>query len=203
MKKDSDKFSIGIDEAGRGPWAGPVFASIVILDKSQVRLLKDYGITDSKKLTEKKRSNLFEIIINNCIYYDIQFANSLEIDDIGIYQATQNVIKRLVENLDHVDIGLNNSIIKIDGVFPKISFRKYKLKCIIRGDQRFISIGAASILSKVARDKYMIELDKKYPEYQFAKHKGYGTKLHYDLLKKYGLSKEHRKSFAPIKSLVA
>ena len=174
----------GVDEAGRGPLCGPVCAAAVILPL-------DYeieGINDSKKLTEKKREQLFDIITEKAIAYSIEMVDAKTIDEINILQATFLAMRRAVENLSvKADIAL------IDGNGkPGLSIAE---RTIIKGDAKSVSIAAASILAKVSRDRYMLEADKKYPEYQFAKHKGYGTKLHYDLLRQYGPSPIHRRTF--------
>lgn len=175
----------GIDEAGRGPLAGPVFAAAVILPQG---LVID-GLNDSKKISEKKRDELFDIIQEEAISYSIAFATEQEIDDINILQATFLAMRRACEGL-HVtaDYAL------IDGNrMPNLG--DVEGEPIIKGDTQSASIAAASILAKVSRDRVMLELDKIYPEYQFAKHKGYGTKLHRELLLEHGMCPIHRRSF--------
>lgn len=194
-------YSIGIDEAGRGPWAGPVFASVVILNNEQVDLLSKEGVTDSKKLSAKKREKLFDLIINNSIFHKVKYYSPQEIDQYGIYRATQELIKQLSLDIP-IELLIDQKVL-IDGIFPCLKLLNSSgeviiHECVIKGDVKVTSIAAASILAKVRRDKFMEELDKKYPEYQFAKHKGYGTKLHMEMLEKYGPSGEHRKSFKPI-----
>lgn len=174
----------GIDEAGRGPLAGPVFAAAVILPEG----LDDLGINDSKKLSEKKRDLLFDTIKEKAIAYSVASASEKEIDEINILNATFLAMKRAVEGLSvKADIALVDGNRKPNTGIEEIT--------IVKGDSKSISIAAASILAKVSRDRYLSELDKKYPEYQFAKHKGYPTKLHYELIKKYGISPVHRLSF--------
>lgn len=174
----------GVDEAGRGPLAGPVYAAAVILPYG----IEIPGLDDSKKLTEKKREKLFDIITSCAVTYGIASASPEEIDGINILNATYLAMNRAVSKLDPVpDIAL------IDG--NRSEGIKYSNRCIIGGDGLSASIAAASILAKVSRDRLMYELAERYPEYGFEKHKGYGTKLHYDMLRKYGPSEIHRKSF--------
>lgn len=174
----------GVDEAGRGPLAGPVFAAAVILPDG----LEDIGLNDSKKLTEKKRDALFDIIKEKAISYSIASASEKEIDEINILNATFLAMKRAVEGL-----GIKPDISLIDG--NRRPNTGIKEETIVKGDAKSISIAAASILAKVSRDRYMLELDRQYPEYQFAKHKGYPTALHYEMIKKYGVSPVHRVTF--------
>lgn len=178
------KVVCGIDEAGRGPLAGPVFAAAVILPVD----CDIEGINDSKKLSEKKREKLFDEITSKAIDYSITTASEKEIDDINILQATFLAMRRAVESLNtKPDIAL------IDGnQKPKLEIEE---RTIVKGDSKSISIAAASILAKVSRDRYMIELSKVYPQYAFERHKGYGTKLHYEMLEKYGISEIHRRTF--------
>ncbi len=199
----------GIDEAGRGPWAGPVFASIVILNPDQELYLKLLGVHDSKKVSEKNRIKLFEEILLNCVYAKVKYFEVEEIDRLGIYIATQEVIKQLVRELKIADYGLEESgdlQILIDGLFPKLELQTEKgenleFETIIDGDQKEVAISAASILAKVRRDEFMMKLHAQYPQYSFDKHKGYGTKLHMERLMEFGPSPVHRKSFKPIKDL--
>ncbi len=181
-----EKFGMvcGVDEAGRGPLAGDVYAAAVVFDEDVII----EGINDSKKLTAKKREQLYDIIIEKAKAYCISTASIEEIEEINILNAAMLAMKRAVEGL-----GIVPDIALIDGnKIPDINCRSY---AVVKGDATSQSIAAASILAKVARDRYMEELDKKYPMYQFAKHKGYGTKLHYEMLKKYGISEVHRPSF--------
>ncbi len=182
----SEGFDIvcGVDEAGRGPLAGPVFAAAVILPDG----LEDIGLNDSKKLSEKKRDALFDIIKEKAISYSIASASEKEIDEINILNATFLAMKRAVEGLK-----IKPDIALIDG--NRKPNTGIKEETIIKGDAKSISIAAASILAKVSRDRYMLELDSQYPEYQFAKHKGYPTALHYEMIKKYGVSPVHRVTF--------
>ena len=174
----------GIDEAGRGPLAGPVCAAAVILPEG----CEIEGINDSKKLTEKKREALYDVIIEKAVAYGIATADEKEIDEINILQATYLAMNRVFQKL-----GVKPDMALVDGNRdPKLGI---PTQTIVKGDARSMSIAAASILAKVTRDRFMLEMDKKYPEYQFAKHKGYGTKLHYEMLTEYGPSEIHRMTF--------
>ena len=178
------EFVCGVDEAGRGPLAGPVYAAAVILPKGHII----EGVNDSKKLSEKKREALFDKIINEALCYSIASANEKEIDEINILQATYLAMQRAVEGLKiKADYAL------IDG--NRLPPLNIPAECIVKGDAKSASIAAASILAKVSRDRYMLEMAEKYTNYQFEKHKGYGTKLHYEMLDKYGPSEIHRQSF--------
>ncbi len=180
-----NKIICGVDEAGRGPLAGDVYASAVIFRED---VFID-GINDSKKLSEKKRERLFDEIIQKSLTYCIATASVSEIDSINILQASMLAMKRAVEGLSIVP-----DIVLVDG--NKIpSGMPCRCECIVKGDAKSASIASASVLAKVARDRYMKELSEKYPQYMFEKHKGYPTKLHYDMLEKYGASDIHRKSF--------
>lgn len=180
----------GIDEAGRGPLAGPVCAAAVILPKGLV--IEE--INDSKKLTEKKREKLFDIIIENAVAYSIQFCDPKIIDSINIRQATHKAMEDAVNGLsvkpEHIFIDGNDNI----------PF-EYPYTYIVKGDAKSQTIAAASILAKVSRDRLMTEFDKEYPDYGFAKHKGYGTKAHMEAIQKYGVTVVHRKSFMTDKVL--
>ena len=184
LKEKGYKVVCGIDEAGRGPLAGPVFAAAVILPDD----LGDLGINDSKKLSEKKRDALFDTIKEKAIAWSVASADESEIDEINILNATFLAMKRAVEGLS-----VKPDIALVDGNRkPKTGIEEMTL---VKGDAKSISIAAASILAKVSRDRYLMELDKKYPEYQFSKHKGYPTKPHYEMIKEHGISPVHRLSF--------
>ncbi len=174
----------GVDEAGRGPLAGPVFAAAVILPPDTVL----EGINDSKKLSEKKRELLFERITEAAIAYHIAYATEAEIDEYNILQATFLAMHRAVKGLCIIP-----DYLLIDG--NRRPAFKFEGECVIKGDGKSACIAAASILAKVARDRYLCMLDEQYPQYCFAKHKGYPTVLHYEMLTKYGISPVHRKSF--------
>jgi ribonuclease HII len=174
----------GVDEAGRGPLAGPVYAAAVILPLG----LEIDGLNDSKKLTEKKREQLFDVICEKAISYSVGIATEKEIDEINILNATFLAMRRAVEGLS-----VKPDYALIDGnQHPRLSIVD---ETIVKGDAKSMSVAAASILAKVSRDRYMLEMAEKYPEYCFEKHKGYGTKLHYEMLEKYGASEIHRRSF--------
>ncbi len=180
----------GVDEAGRGPLAGPVCAAAVILPKDA----DIEGINDSKKLSEKKRDKLFDIIRETAVAYAIEFVYPDVIDDINIKNATALAMHNAVSNLkipaDYVIIDGNDNV-------PYDVDYKY----VVKGDAKSQTIAAASILAKVSRDRLMTELDSKYPEYGFAKHKGYGTKIHMEAIQKFGVSDVHRKTFMTDKVL--
>ncbi len=174
----------GIDEAGRGPLAGDVYAAAVILPEGVVI----EGLDDSKKLTEKKREVLYDEIIEKAESYCIATASVKEIDEINILAATMLAMKRAFEGLS-----LKPNIALVDGnKAPELSVNA---ETVVKGDATSASIAAASVLAKVARDRYMKDIALKYPQYQFEKHKGYGTKLHYQMLDEYDASDVHRKSF--------
>lgn len=178
------KVVCGIDEAGRGPLAGPVYAAAVILKKGQTI----EGVNDSKKLSEKKRKALYNKIIDECLAYAIGVADEKEIDEINILQATFLAMKRAVDGLS-----VKPDCALVDG--NQIPPLDCSVTTVIKGDSKSESIAAASILAKVARDRYMLEMAQKYPQYCFEKHKGYGTKLHYEMIEKHGICDIHRKSF--------
>ena len=174
----------GVDEAGRGPLAGPVCAAAVILPEGCVI----GGLNDSKKLTEKKREALFDVIKEKAVAYSVAMASEKEIDEINILQATFLAMSRAVNSLS-----VKPDFVLVDGNRdPKLGI---KTETVIKGDALSASIAAASVLAKVTRDRYMLEMCKQYPQYMFEKHKGYGTKLQYEMIEKYGISDIHRKSF--------
>ena len=174
----------GIDEAGRGPLCGPVCAAAVILPVD----CEIEGINDSKKLSEKKREKLYDEITEKAVCYAVSMVPADVIDEINILQATFLAMRNAVSSLC-----VKPDIALIDGNRkPGLPIEE---RTIVKGDAKSISIAAASILAKVTRDRYMLEADKKYPEYKFAQHKGYGTKLHYEMLNEYGLCPEHRRTF--------
>lgn len=183
-KEKGYKAVCGVDEAGRGPLAGPVFAAAVILPEN----CEIEGLNDSKKLSEKKRDALFDIIKEKAVSWSVASVDEKVIDEINILQATYLAMRKAVEGLDiPADYAL------IDGNrMPPLAIDG---ETIIKGDANSPSIAAASILAKVSRDRFMLELAEKYPQYQFEKHKGYGTKLHYEMLAEHGVSDCHRRSF--------
>ena len=174
----------GVDEAGRGPLCGPVVAAAVILPKDCII----EGVNDSKKLSEKKREMLYDEIIKNALAVGVGMCDQDVIDEINILNATKKAMCEAIDNLkekpDYVLIDGNQ---KIDIKFPQ--------DIVVKGDSKSESIAAASIIAKVTRDRIMLEYDKKYPEYGFAKHKGYGTKAHIQAIEKYGITPIHRISF--------
>ena len=174
----------GVDEAGRGPLAGPVCAAAVILPKG----LEIPGLTDSKKLTDKKRRELFPVIKEQAIAYGIGLASHDEIDEINILQATYLAMERALAQLTvKPDIALIDGNRAKDFALP--------VRTVVKGDSLSMNIAAASILAKVTRDDLMLELAEKYPQYGFEVHKGYGTKAHYEALRAHGTSEIHRKTF--------
>ncbi len=174
----------GVDEAGRGPLAGPVYAAAVILPDG----LEELGINDSKKMSEKKREQLFDIIVDNATAYGIGFATEKEIDEINILNATFLAMRRAVEAM-----GVKPDLVLVDG--NRKPNTGYEEMTLVKGDAKSISISAASILAKVSRDRYMKDLAERHPEYKFEQHKGYGTKLHYEMIEQYGILPDHRRSF--------
>ena len=185
-RKYGEDFALicGIDEAGRGPLAGPVVAGAVIFPKDTDILY----INDSKKLTEKKREELFDVIHEKALAVGVGMASPERIDEINILQATYEAMRQAVENLGVTPDLLLNDAVTIPGL-------PMKQVAIVKGDAKSVSIGAASIIAKVTRDRLMAEYDRVMPEYGFAKHKGYGTKDHIEALKQYGASPIHRRSF--------
>jgi ribonuclease HII len=198
--KSNLSFIAGIDEAGRGPLAGPVVAAVAVLkpeilaDASKMERLQ--GVNDSKKLTAKKREALFESIKENFFEIGVGIVDHKTIDRINILQATFLAMKMALGNLKN-----KPEYLLVDGKFiiPNSSLRQ---EAVVGGDALIFSIAAASIIAKVSRDRLMIEYDKKYPQYGFAKHSGYGTKIHLDALKKFGPCQIHRKTFRPITELI-
>lgn len=175
----------GMDEAGRGPLAGPVYAAAVILPEGCVI----EGVNDSKKLTAKKRESLYDVITETAISWSVASASVEEIDQINILNATYLAMERAVSGLS-----IPPQYILVDGnrLPPHLTA---PAQAVVKGDAHSANIAAASILAKVSRDRLLVEMDKQYPQYQFAKHKGYGTKLHRQLILEYGPSPVHRKTF--------
>ena len=174
----------GVDEAGRGPLCGPVFAAACILPDGLVI----EGLNDSKKLTEKKREKLFDIIKEEAVAYCIASASVEEIDKLNILEADLLAMRRAIDGL-----GVKADFALIDGNIA----RDFQIpaKAIVKGDATSMNIAAASVLAKVARDRICVDLDREYPEYGIAKHKGYPTKAHYQAIAQYGITEEYRKSF--------
>lgn len=183
--KNGYKLVCGVDEAGRGPLAGPVCAAAVILPFD----CEIEGLNDSKKISEKKREALYDVIIEKAIAFSVAYGTLQEIEEYNILEATYIAMNRAVDGLE-----IKPDYALIDG---NRTPKGIKIPCqtIVKGDSKSCSISAASILAKVTRDRLMLEYDKKYPQYLFAKHKGYGTKAHYDAIKQHGVCEIHRLSF--------
>ena len=190
LYEEGVEFIGGVDEVGRGPLCGPVVAAACILKENYYL----EGLNDSKKLSEKKRDKLFDILINECVAYGIGIVEPKRIDEINILEASKEAMKIAISNLsvkpEHVLI----DAVKLDLDVPSTP--------IIKGDAKSASIAAASVIAKVTRDKMMYDLDKEYPEYGFASHKGYPTKKHIEAIREYGLIEGYRKTYAPIKDMI-
>lgn len=200
LQTEQDFFNLGykliggVDEAGRGPLAGPVVAACVVIDKNfRIDSEELALVADSKKLTAKKREKLFSIIKEKALAVEIGLADNTEIDKINILQASFLAMRRAIRKLS-----IQPDYILVDGNFriPKLDKSQ---TAIIGGDAKVFCIAAASIIAKVSRDWLMGEIDKKYPQYEFIKHKGYGTKRHLELIAQHGPCPQHRFSFAPLK----
>lgn len=174
----------GVDEAGRGPLAGPVCAAAVILPRN----IEIVGLNDSKKLSEKSREKLYDEICEKAMSFGIAFASVEEIEEFNILNAAMLAMNRAIAQLEP-----QPELALIDG--NRSSAIEINSRCVIKGDAKCADIAAASILAKVTRDRYMLEMAEKYPEYHFERHKGYGTKLHYEALREYGPCEIHRPSF--------
>ena len=184
---EGKEYIIGMDEAGRGPLAGPLVVAAVCFPKD----FHHDEIYDSKKVSEKKREQMFEIIKQEALEYHIKVVTPKEIDELNIYRATQKAMEDLVSEFKIVDGVLTDAM-----PLPHVS---NDVIAIVKGDQKSVSIAAASILAKVTRDRMMIEYDQMYPEYGFKDHKGYGTKKHLEAIEKYGVLDIHRESYGPVK----
>ena len=180
----------GCDEAGRGPMAGPLVASMVILDPSY----EIKGLNDSKQLTEKKRDKLFDEIMEHALVVEVEVISVNDVDKYNVYRASQMAMERCIER----------SKIKVDFVLTDCMplTIDYPHEAIVKGDAKSASIAASSIIAKVTRDRLMDEYDKIYPIYGFKKHKGYCTKMHKDAIKEHGICEIHRKTFGPVKSII-
>ena len=185
LYSDNLKYICGIDEAGRGPLAGPVVVAAVIMPKDSFI----EGVNDSKKVSEKKREALYDIIINEALAYSVAIIDHNRIDEINILNATKEGLTNCIK-----DLSIKPDRILVDAL-EKIDTCKIPYTSIIKGDAKCYSIAAASIIAKVTRDRIMRSWDEIYPEYGFEKHKGYGTKAHINAIKQYGLCSIHRKSF--------
>ena len=185
-------FIVGVDEAGRGPLCGPVVAACCILPRDY----KNEHINDSKKLSEKKREIAYKEIIENALDYGIGIVDAKRIDEINIYEATKEAMHIAISKLK-----ISYDLILTDAM--KLQNEKVEVIPLIKGDAKCECIAAASIIAKVTRDHILEEYDKKYPQYGFKSHKGYGTKKHIEAIKQYGIIKDfHRESYEPIKSLM-
>ena len=182
----------GVDEVGRGPLVGPVVTACVVLPRDFVL----EGLTDSKKLSEKKRDKFYDYIINNCVAYSIGMCSPEEIDELNIYQASRLAMIRAI---NEVKKQIPLEYILSDAMPIEIDI---PVKDIIKGDAKSISIAAASVVAKVTRDRMMYDLDKIHPEYGFKNHKGYPTRKHYDALNKYGIFDGYRLTYGPVKKIL-
>ena len=198
LNKKGFSFICGVDEVGRGPWAGPLVACAAVIERNDYKFakLKKIGVRDSKKLDEKKRERFFNILTSDEeIHYSLGWVAAKEIDKLGMAEANNLVLKRAVRGLK-----IKPDFILSDGFnIKKLGGKQEK---VIKGDRKILTIAAASIIAKVSRDRHMRELAKKYPQYGFEKHKGYGTKKHQEAIKKFGLCSEHRKCFKPISKII-
>lgn len=186
IQAHNEGFSVvcGVDEAGRGPLAGPVFAGAVILPENYTHEI----LNDSKKLSEKKRDLVYDDIIKDAVSWSVGIATEKEIDEINILNATFLAMKRAIEGLN-----IKPDLAFIDGNrYPNTGVKEVT---IVKGDSKCMSVAAASIIAKVSRDRFMLQMAEKYPQYQFEKHKGYGTKLHYEMIEQFGVSEIHRRTF--------
>lgn len=187
LYKNGVKFIAGVDEVGRGPLNGPVVSACVVLPKDFI----PEGLTDSKKLSEKKRDMFYDIIMENALGVGVGMVSPEEIDEINIYEASKKSMILAINNCNHKIDHVLIDAMKLDIDIPSTS--------IIKGDAKSISIAAASVIAKVTRDRMMYELDKKYPMYGYKDHKGYPTKKHIEAINKYGLIDGYRKTYGPVK----
>lgn len=191
LYKNNISLIAGVDEAGRGPLAGPVVAAAVILPKNY----KLDGLNDSKQLTEKKREEYFKVLEKEALSIGVGIISSQEVDEINILEASRKAMYVALNNLDLTPEYILSDAMSLNDIdIPS--------RPIIHGDALSLSIAAASVIAKVTRDHIMYEMDLKYPEYNFKKHKGYPTKEHLELLKKYGVMEEYRKSYKPVKQIM-
>ncbi len=182
----------GVDEVGRGPLIGPVVAACCVLPAD----FELDGLTDSKKLSEKKREKFYDYIIEHCVAYGVGIISPEVIDEVNIYEATKLAMK---EAIKQVQKQIKLEYVLIDAMPLDLDI---PTNSIIKGDAKSISIAAASVIAKVTRDRMMTELDKEYPEYGFAKHKGYPTKAHIEAIHQYGLIDGYRKTYGPVKEVL-
>ena len=193
LQKQGYKYTGGCDEAGRGPLVGPVVCACVVFPIGY----KNDLINDSKKLTEKKREKLYDIIMKDALAVGVSIISAKEIDEINILEASR---KGMIEAYKQANQKINIDYLLTDAM--KISTLSIPVLDIIKGDAKSISIAAASILAKVTRDRILYELDNKYPEYGFKDHKGYPTKKHLEAIEKYGIFDEYRKTYGPVKKII-
>ena len=196
----TERFEIGCDEAGRGPWAGPIVAAACKLTAAEIIYLSNLGLKDSKTLSAKKRQSFFEQIKNK-ICWSVGVVSANEIDLLGLQKANVLAYERAINNLKLE----SEQVINCDyvGAFHNYWTLNNKVLTHIKGESKFVSIATASVVAKVWRDNYMKELGEKNPEYGFADHAGYGTESHMNAIKKFGVLSCHRKSFAPIRKVVS
>jgi ribonuclease HII len=185
------KYIAGVDEAGRGPLAGPVVAAAVILPKD----FKLIGLTDSKQLSKQKRDEFYEVIINQAVSYSVSVINNQLIDEINIFEATKRAMLHSIQQLSTVPDHVLIDAVELDNLHVSS-------QSIVKGDQKSITIAAASVIAKVMRDRLMFDIHAKYPMYDFASNMGYGTKHHLDMLHIHGITPYHRKTFAPVRSVI-
>ena len=184
VKDEGFKLLAGVDEAGRGPLAGPVFACAIIMNEDNI--IED--INDSKKISEKKREMLYDVILDNALAVSVAYMDEKQIDEINILNATMLAMDAAIKGLE-----IKPDIVLIDGNRDKGI--DGNTRCVVKGDAKSYNVAAASIIAKVSRDRYIREMDEKYPGYGFAKHKGYGTKEHYEAIERLGICEIHRKTF--------
>ena len=190
LYKQGYEYICGTDEAGRGPLAGPVVAAAVILPKNMII----EGVNDSKQLTEKKREELFDVIMDKALAVGVAFVDNKKIDEINILEASRLAMMEAIKKLKIKPDYILSDCMKMNIGIP--------VNPLVKGDALSINIAAASIIAKVTRDRYMDEMDKKYPNYGFKLHKGYPTKAHIEAIKKYGITDIHRVTFKPIKTML-
>jgi ribonuclease HII len=198
LNKKGFSFICGVDEVGRGPWAGPLVACAVVIERNDYKFakLKKIGVRDSKKLDEEKRERFYDILTSDKeIHHSLGWVKSKEIDKLGMAEANNLVLKRAIRGLK-----IKPDYILSDGF--NIKKLGGKQERFIKGDRKILTISAASIIAKVSRDRYMVELSKKFKHYGFEKHKGYGTKRHQEAIKQFGICPEHRRSFKPIREIL-
>lgn len=193
---DYPALTAGVDEVGRGPLCGDVVAAAVILDPNRPIT----GLNDSKKLTEKRRERLFDEIQQNALAFCIARASVAEIDELNILHASMLAMSRAVDGLERAGESVKPEFVLVDG--NRLPKWHYPSEAVVKGDSKVPAIAAASILAKVCRDREMCELDKKYPGYGLAGHKGYPTKVHLEALKTLGVTDIHRRSYGPVKALL-